>query len=308
MSQQQGTTADDYSKRYYAHYSDTAEPYDWTSPGWRGWFEMVAKRVHAATGEPASSLDVGCAKGLLVQAFAELGVDAAGFDLSPSSIGDAHPDVRDRVRVASATDPIEGHYDLVTCIEVLEHMAPADAETAIDNICAVTDRVVISSTPGDFDEPTHVNVHPLADWVAAFAIRGFYRRTDVDLGFLTPWAVYFERARLTPRDIVHRYEGLMYPMRLELNEKREQLLAAHRELGRIDDAEFEALRHENLRLRDAARGAEAEVGVARGEVAMVNTKLAEARAEVAAIRGSERWRLGGALLAPASALRRRMKG
>ncbi len=84
----------------------------------------------------------------------------------------------------------------MSCIEVLEHMSPADAQVAIDNIAAVTDRLLFSSSPGDHDEPTHVNTRPTAQWAAWFAERGFFRRTDVDLSFLSPWAVLFERGEL----------------------------------------------------------------------------------------------------------------
>lgn len=312
-----GTTAEDYGKRYYAHYSDTDEPYSWESPGWRAWFTMVARRIVDVTGPSDRVLDVGCARGLLVQAFVEVGCDAHGIDLSDTSIGQASPEVRDRLEVASATTPIEGEFDLVTCIEVLEHMSPADAESAIDNICAVTSRVVLSSTPGDFDEATHINVHPIGDWAAAFASRGFYRRTDVDLGFITPWAIYFEKAPLSVRDVVHRYESQMYPMRLELNEKRAGLLEAHRLLSSsVQDEEMTELRHRLLVNRDYVMGVEAELGTARSErdearrevrdlherLAGVYEALAEQVAELEAVKASQRWRVGGAIVGPAATI------
>lgn len=312
-----GTTAVDYSEAYYKHYSDTDEPYAWSSPGWRDFFTGVARRIVQSTGPTRSVLDVGCAKGLLVQAFLTVGVeDAQGFDISPSAIGDADPEVADRLRVGSATAPIEGRYDLITCIEVLEHMSPPDAATAIDHICAATDRAVISSTPGDFDEPTHVNVHPVADWAAEFAARGFYRRTDVDMSFLSPWAAYFEKAPdLTQRDLVHRYESALWPLREEVGVKRQALLQAHRELSEVEDPEYVAqLRHEILRLRDHAIGAEAEVGTTRAEMTRLRHELAAAQQQLdehsRALRevlGSNRWKMGGAMLSPLATVKRRVR-
>ena len=38
-------------------------------------------------------------------------------------------------------------------------MSPGDAQLAIDHMCAATDRVLFSSSPGDFNEPTHINTH-----------------------------------------------------------------------------------------------------------------------------------------------------
>ena len=312
-----GTTAVDYSEAYYRHYSDTDEPYAWSSPGWRNFFLHIAARLIAVTGPAERVLDVGCAKGMLVQAFVAAGVSGAeGFDISATAIGDADQDVADRLRVASATDPIEGRYDLVTCIEVLEHLSPRDAATAIDHLCAATDRVVVSSTPHDFDEPTHVNVHPVADWAAEFAARGFYRRTDIDLSFLSPWASYFEKAPgLTARDLVHRYETALWPLREEVGVKRKALLEAHRTISAAEDPEYVAqLRHELLRLRDHAIGVEAEVGTARAELTRARHELAAAQQQLdehsRALRevlGSNRWRMGGAVLRPLATVKRRVR-
>jgi hypothetical protein len=322
-----GTTSEDYGLRYFSHYSDTEEDYDWESPGWRAFFTGVARRTLELTGPAHRTLDVGCAKGLLVMAFLQEGCDAFGVDISEASVAAAPEVLRERVRVGSATDPIEGEFDLVTCTEMLEHLSSEDAERAIDNMCAVTDRIVLSSTPGDFDEPTHINVHPVADWVAAFATRGFFRRTDVDLSFLAPWAVYFERATLAPRDVVHRYETFLYPLRLEVGVKRDALLEASRTIARLEadpeeptDAEgrplttalqqaeerIRTLEHDLLRLRDHAIACEAIVGTARLERDRAGHEAHVARQELQAVRASERWRLGGALLSPVAAVKRRV--
>ena len=312
-----GTTSEDYNLRYFSHYSDTDETYDWDSPGWRAFFTGIAARTLELTGPVSRVMDVGCAKGLLVMAFLMEGCDAFGIDISAESISAAPEPVRERVRVASATEPLDGRYDLITCTEVLEHLSPEDANRAIDNICAATDRVLLSSTPGDFDEPTHVNVHPVADWVAAFATRGFFRRTDVDVTFLAPWAIYLERSPLQPRDVVHRYETYLYPLRLEVGVKRQSLLEATRQISQLEetsaDSEHRAaerervreLEHELLRLRDHAIGCEAVAGTARYERDRALEMAAVARDELDAVRASERWRVGGILLSPVAAVKRR---
>ena len=232
---QLATTADDYTSCYYASHLGSEEEYSWDSPGWRAFFTNVADKVVSLTGANRV-LDVGCARGLLVQALAEAGVDAHGTDISETAVASAHPDVRGKLSVATAVDPIEGSWDVVTCIEVVEHMSPLDADQAIANMCAVTGLVLFSSGPADYAEPTHVNVRPPADWAATFAERGFFRRTDVDLSFLTPWAVLFERADLDTRAVVHRYEAYAYPMRVEVLDKRAALLEAHRTISALHDA------------------------------------------------------------------------
>lgn len=300
----QGTRSEDYSSTYYneAHLGGEGD-YGWDSDHWRGFFRMVAERIIGAVA-PTTVLDVGCAKGMLVQALREKGVAAEGFDLSDHAIDSAHPDARPHLRVASATDPIEGRWSLVTCIEVLEHMSPTDAQRAIDEITAVTDRVVFSSTPADFAEPTHVNVRPTASWASWFAERGFYRRNDIDMTFLSPWAVLFERSEPTPRELVQRYEAQLNLVIAEMLDKREGLLAAHREVSVLTQQveantsdqlteqvqlvkEFEAevleARHTLLVNRDHVVGTEAEIGRLNRDVMQLTSKLQQATKRVSAL-------------------------
>ena len=277
-----GTESQDYDEIYYHGYGEIDEPYEWASPHWRTYFTMVAERIRAVT-NPISVLDVGCARGLLVQALCEQGVNAYGVDVSQHAIETAHPDVAGRLSVGSV-EAITGTWDLITCMEVLEHMAPGDAERAIDSMCAASDHVLLSSTPGHFSDPTHINVREPAAWAGSFAERGFFRRTDVDLSFLAPWAVLFERADVNPRELVYRYERHTYPMRVELLEKRAALLGARRKISELEAAASPAnpvddpafvdlqnrldqataanleLRHHLLTNRDHTIGLEAEAG------------------------------------------------
>jgi SAM-dependent methyltransferase len=225
-----GTTSDD-SEEYDAAYPGHGDD-DGSDQSRRDFFTQVASRVVALT-NARSVLDIGCGDGMLVQAFAGLGVDVRGIDTSAQAIASAHPDVRDRLSVGSATQPIEGRYDLITCIEVVEHLDARDAETALDQMCAATDVILFASTPGRFDDPTRVNVRPTAEWVAGFSDRGFFRRIDVNLDFLSPSAVLLRRADLTPRDVVHLYEDRLAPLRTEVDEKRSALREAHREITRL---------------------------------------------------------------------------
>jgi hypothetical protein len=287
----EGTRAEDYSSTYYneAHLGGEGD-YGWDNDHWRGFFRMVADRVVGVV-NPSTVLDVGCAKGLLVQALREKGVDASGLDVSEHAVETAHPDVRDHLRVASATEPIEGRYSLVTCIEVLEHMAPVPTQHAIDRMTEVTDRILFSSSPSDHREPTHINTRPTDQWVASFAERGFYRRTDVDLSFLTPWAVLLERADLTPHQVVQRYEARLDAVQGELVEKREALLESYRATPVADQeamvAEWERevleSRHALLLNRDHVVGVEAEIGRLNQDVIQLTSDLNTARRRVTAL-------------------------
>ena len=227
-----GAEAEYYAGTDYHSHCGADEPHDWGSPYWRTFFTMVADRIRAVT-NPSSVLDVGCARGLLVQAFCEQGVDAYGIDVSQRAIESAHPNVATRLSVGSAEE-IAGSWDLITCIEVLEHMAPAAAEHAIESMCAASDRVIVSCSPSNFSESTDIHVREPAVWAGLFAERGLFRRTDVELSFLAPWAALFERADVTVRDLVYRYEHCAYPLRVEVLQKHAALPDAQRKISELD--------------------------------------------------------------------------
>src|SRR6476620_2014570 len=144
-----------YGAEYYRQHCGP-DPYGRTQP-WIEFFAHAADMlVHSL--QPRRVFDAGCAWGLLVEAFRDRGVEAWGVDLSPYAIGQVRQDLQPYCRMGSLTEPIEGSFDLITCIEVLEHMPENEAEKAIRNLCGATDTILFSSTPSDFSEPTHVNV------------------------------------------------------------------------------------------------------------------------------------------------------
>lgn len=286
---QDGTTSEDYGRCYYneAHLGGY-DDYTWDNEQWRSFFMSVADRLKGAL-NPRTVLDVGCARGLLVQAFAVQGVDSRGVDISEHAVASAHPEVADRLSVASATEPIAGRFDLVTCIEVLEHMSPQDAQRAMDHMTSVTDRILFSSSPGDHDEPTHINTHPTDQWVAWFSERGFFRRTDLDMGMIAPWTVLLERGEPTIHELTQRYEQQYARARTELIEKRAALLDSHRRVQALHEqlderpvdtdevdrltAEVAQARHALLVNRDHVIGLEAQNGRLQRDLSIVTLEL-----------------------------------
>ncbi|GGM01495.1 class I SAM-dependent methyltransferase [Nakamurella endophytica] len=261
------TVAGDYAENYYETYAGA--PYSYEEPHWKRFFGEIADRLIELF-EPATSYDAGCAKGLLVRELLARGVDARGGDISAHAIEGAPPGLAEHLEVKDLTEPFADRYDLVTCIEVLEHMASEDSEAAIANICAATDVVVLSTTPDGYEEPTHVNVRPPADWARSFARHGFFRRADVDASFVSPWAVVFARARMTPADVVGLYETALTPVLREVVAKRQALLSVQRDLDEQSGPAFRA--------RDAAL---AELAAARAETDRLREELAAASRRVA---------------------------
>lgn len=296
------TRAEHYGDYYYMH--DCGHDYDWGSEHWRNFFDDIATRLIAIF-RPGSSLDAGCAKGILVGALAERGIDARGVDISPTAISEGDPRAEGRLRVGSLTEQIPGRYDMVTCIEVVEHLSQPDAEVALDNLCAVTDLVVLSSSPWDFKEATHVNVRPGGHWAAMMYDRGFVRRFDVDLSFITPWATAYQRREVALRAIVDEYENAFVWVRSEVADKRQALLETQTRLAVTQAAteREQEMVQALLTTRDIARGSQALASTATRRADRLQGELDQARAVIDVMRASLSWKVGRVLTAPFRAVR-----
>jgi len=202
-----------YDADYYA--SHLGSPYHRGNPEWKAFFGMVADLIVERI-RPETALDVGCAIGFLVEELRARGVDAYGIDVSEYAIGQVPQELRPYCRVGSVTEDIGRDYDLVTCIEVLEHLPPDDAEKAVANITRHVDTVLFSSTPDDHTEPTHSNVQPPWYWARLFAEHGFLRDADIDVRAVAQHAVLYRRSASTSSlEIIERYERILDHARLE---------------------------------------------------------------------------------------------
>ncbi len=271
-------TRDDAGRLYGSWYYDSyTVPYD-ENEHWMTFFGNVADAIVTQLA-PRRVLDAGCAKGFLVAALRERGVEAYGFDLSEFAVGSAPEAARPYVRVGSLTEPIEERYDLVTCVEVIEHLDPTDAPRAVAQLSQASDTLLLSSTPGDLQEPTHVNIQPPERWSQLFAVNGMFRDFHHDAGYLSPWAVLYRRAERSVADVVLDYERAWVALRGQTIEQRKALIDFQERFERQSDvsprqrAEEEALRKEVLRLRDLVAGTESQLGTARGRIEELTAML-----------------------------------
>ena len=196
--------------------------------------------------------------GLLVEALRDAGVDASGIDVSEYAITHVDEIIRDHCRVGSLTDPLGDESDLIICLETLEHLEAPDAEVALDNLCGATDRILFSSSPSDFGEPTHVNLHPPEVWSVAFARRGFFRDVDYDASFLRHGPVLYRQGAPDHHELVRAYDRVLGRVQLEANEVRRQLVRLHEHQEEEQDhvVEIEGLRSRVAELEDEADRAE----------------------------------------------------
>jgi SAM-dependent methyltransferase len=97
-----------------------------------------------------TSLDVGCATGYLVEVLRERGIDAEGCDLSSYAIDHAAPGAVGHVRVANLFAGLpwaDGTFDLVTTLEILEHLPPDRVPIALEELARVCGGYLYATIP-----------------------------------------------------------------------------------------------------------------------------------------------------------------
>jgi hypothetical protein len=238
-----------YGAHYFAH--SCGRPYE-RNEHWLSFFGSIAERI-ASDIRPSAVLDAGCAMGFLVESLRRLGIEAWGIDVSEYAIQNVHPDMRPYCWVGSVLESFPRQYDLIVCIEVLEHMQQAESENAVANLCRHSDDILFSSTPVDYRESTHFNVQQPEYWAEMFCRQGFLRDADFDASLISPWAARFRR-RLEPLPrIVKEYER-----------------------------KFWQLWKENVDLRGSTAEKEAQLESMEAQLASMEPRLASMEAQLAA--------------------------
>jgi O-antigen biosynthesis protein len=303
-----------YGPEYYATHCGPV-PYQRSCAHWSAFFGSVAEQLIRSF-QPRRVFDAGCAHGFLVEAFWDRGVEAWGRDISSYAISEVRPDMRPYCAVGSIAAPIEGRYDLVTCIEVLEHMSEEEAVQATAAMAAVTDRIVFSSSPTDFEEPTHINVRPPLYWLKLFAEHGFSPSLSYDPTYLTAHALILERAPGGPTEQTLSACTELVRVRLLCAERdrviRGLSVQQQTERGRLLD-ERDRLLDERDRLLEEAADREvavisriAQLEQARADIGSIHAELVRVTAEYQSIAGSTSWRITaplrslGARISPAN--------
>jgi SAM-dependent methyltransferase len=130
---------------------------------------------------PRSVIDIGCANGLWLAAFARSGVtQLRGVD------GPWVP--REALRMAAAAFATHDltrcalpyqlagsgeRFDMLLCLELLEHLPAQRADALVDALCALSDTLVVSAAVPHQGGTGHVNEQWPGYWRQRFAARGF---------------------------------------------------------------------------------------------------------------------------------------
>jgi len=157
----------DYFENGVATKKSNYQDYSWQRLGSQ--FQRTARHI-VDLFKPERTLDVGCAKGFLVKALDELGVDAYGIDPSVYAVSNAHPDVGDKINLDSAQSiPYpDNTFDVVTCFDVMEHVPLKEVTKTLKELLRVSKewviiRVMTHEVEGDLDS-SHETIRDREWW------------------------------------------------------------------------------------------------------------------------------------------------
>ena len=146
--------------------------------------ELLAQLPHIKT-----AMVLGCARGYMVQALHENGVDAVGVDISEWAIGNCSKGAEDYVFCGDVCDLSkwrDGVFDLIVAFDVFEHIEMPDLAVALDEAARVTNEqrgMILLDLPinpddshpdmSDGTDASHVSVYTKVWWILQFLQRGF---------------------------------------------------------------------------------------------------------------------------------------
>jgi 2-polyprenyl-3-methyl-5-hydroxy-6-metoxy-1,4-benzoquinol methylase len=141
---------------------------------------------------PKSVLEVGCAKGFVIKWLNNFGVNAYGIDISKYAISCA--EYKDKTLIGDIRDIKfeDNKFDIVLCLETLEHVIPTDTDKAISELKRVTNNLIMISMPitktvhvitDDDKEKSHINIHTEEFWREAF------KKHNLEVISLSNWLI-----------------------------------------------------------------------------------------------------------------------
>jgi cyclopropane fatty-acyl-phospholipid synthase-like methyltransferase len=139
---------------------------------------------------PAKFLDVGCGNGIMVKTARKLGCEAYGVDQL------VEPDWPDYFFHKNLVDYFElqnGPVDIVTCIEVAEHLHESAHATFCDTICnnlayGNNKFLIFSAARPGQDGTGHIATRPAHYWAEQFIMRGLTANDIMTMNLSLLWS------------------------------------------------------------------------------------------------------------------------
>ena len=165
--------------------SNWSQGYSWSL--FKGLFNETAGYLIKMFPEAQSFLDVGCAKGFLVQALREKGMEAFGFDHSSWAITHAEPAVRDYLCLTSVDDvEYDRKFDVLIVFSLFETLTLTQIEGFLPRARSWTNQALIACiptvpesatpyTPAHDQDMSHITMKTRGWWNARFIEAGWHQ-------------------------------------------------------------------------------------------------------------------------------------
>lgn len=178
--------------------------------------------------QPATVLDVGCGIGTWLSVFKENGVTElqgidGGFvnkDLLRVHISESDFFAHD----LSITFNLKRKFDLVTCLEVAEHLDKKQAYIFIESVCKHSDTIIFSAAVPGQQGQNHLNEQWPAYWINIFKTQGFdcydilrpliWEVEEIDWWYKQNMLVFSNKA-LPGYQVSHSVLPMVHPQHLE---------------------------------------------------------------------------------------------
>lgn len=161
-----------YDEKYYARFTEQG----YEHPVLQSTLFTLAENLISIC-RPDAILDVGCAYNYIVHyAIREHELtDSLGLDISHHAYEHSYQQDRHKRMDVSVPIDLKTRYDLVTCVEIAEHLEESAALVLLDNLVKHAKKYIYFSSTDDplIPEPTHINVHPREYWMQEFEKRGY---------------------------------------------------------------------------------------------------------------------------------------
>lgn len=124
-------------------------------------------------------MDIGCANGFLLTHFHAAQKDVSGIELSADALDFLPSEIKARVQIGDFS-AATGSYDLVTCVEVAEHVPPSVSAALVEHVCRLAKAAVyFTAAPPGQPGHGHINCRPHQDWIDLFSARGWALDRDL---------------------------------------------------------------------------------------------------------------------------------
>jgi SAM-dependent methyltransferase len=122
-------------------------------------------------------IDVGCATGDFLKGFYDRGYIVSGIEGAPGAFEYMDQEIKRRVVELDLRKEIKlpTYYDFCFSLEVAEHIEPEFADQYVDNLCGLSDFILISAASPGQGGHYHVNCQPSEYWEDKFIARGYMR-------------------------------------------------------------------------------------------------------------------------------------